>query len=194
MRDVNTRDLPAESQVMECSEVLTTIGAALTGFRNVMKTKIRASLSPDNQDTRNVADLTDALISNVGLNHTLQLYMRVAVLRWVAESYPQAVEKYWEKVDEVLETWRKDAANQQHLISCFNRVYEQDILKYGKPSDTTYTVHASNSAHAWVQQIDRYATQVSSAPGVRANKRRRTATTATINDAAEGEVAEDMAG
>ncbi|KAF8179171.1 hypothetical protein BJ912DRAFT_646907 [Pholiota molesta] len=161
MEDLNVADLPPEKGVLQVNEVLSSISNQLTSFRAVIKQKIQASLGAPNDKaapTRNVADLTHALIAHTAVPPTLQLWMRVAFLRHCLVTCPTA--DYWMAVDETLARARARSADSIELSNAFGRVYAEDVRQYGDPATTRHASVPLESRPGWLRTIDGHAMEV----------------------------------
>ncbi|KAJ3509006.1 hypothetical protein NLJ89_g5451 [Agrocybe chaxingu] len=179
MREHKVNDLPSEKRRRETSDILSTIGKTLTQCRNVTKAKIIASLDREkkgaDEGIRNIADLTAAIIGTTDVNPTLQLYMRVAFLRWIAINYPKVEDKYWDRVDLVLFQYRTSGKTALELTGTFNKMYRDDIAMFGNPADTHHKVTAPKDVADWLLNVDRFAaTVVADIAPPQGKKRKRT--------------------
>ncbi|KAJ6461208.1 hypothetical protein DFH09DRAFT_822518, partial [Mycena vulgaris] len=141
MRELHILELPNAKDVAHTDIVLKAIGGKLTYFRNVIKTKVKASLK-NQAATRNIAELTHAIISNLkcGIQPTLQLYMHIAFLRFCVVSYGAlSDEAFWPKVDKVMDTSLLPSVPPDMFVHrVLTDMYEDDKCKYGKPQDTNH--------------------------------------------------------
>ncbi|KAJ6600336.1 hypothetical protein DFH09DRAFT_901390 [Mycena vulgaris] len=164
MRELHILELPNAKDVAHTDIVLKAIGGKLTYFRNVIKTKVRLEpRSRTRQQRCNIAELTHAIISNLkcGIQPTLQLYMRIAFLRFCVVSYGAlSDEAFWPKVDEVMDTWRRAIGTEVEISQVLTDVYEDDKRKYGKPQDTNHTSVDISLLPPWQKTLANHAAKV----------------------------------
>ncbi|KAJ6628303.1 hypothetical protein B0H10DRAFT_2428881 [Mycena sp. CBHHK59/15] len=77
---------------------------------------------------------------------TLQLYIRLATIRFVMVNYPVFVgtDAFWLKVDDVLDKNSKQSAMQAELDVLYNCYYDDDMAEYGDPAKTAHQTVESN--------------------------------------------------
>ncbi|KAJ7202408.1 hypothetical protein GGX14DRAFT_399571 [Mycena pura] len=143
-----SRGLPNEKDAGHNNIVLRAVRDKLTYFRNVLKSKIKQSLK-NASSTRNIASLANAIISKLdGIEVTLQLYMRIAYLRFCMVNYGTlSDDAFWIKADQTLYAWQRAAGTQTELSQILSHVYHEDTVKYGKPEDTECTTLPSRGAN-----------------------------------------------
>ncbi|KZP11280.1 hypothetical protein FIBSPDRAFT_962383 [Athelia psychrophila] len=155
MRELHITELPPTKETGQVETVLTSIGSALTGMRNVLKTKITESLKLDSA-TRNIAALTNTVIGKSRVKATLQLYICLAFIRFHVVNYPDIEdEHFWVRVDQTLEEWRKDTTEVE-LNQTHNDMYLADKELYGDLSASEFRVTDISSIEGWQQDPDGY--------------------------------------
>ncbi|KAJ7198299.1 hypothetical protein GGX14DRAFT_573537 [Mycena pura] len=161
MREESVKGLPNEKDVGHNNIVLRALRDKLTYFRNILKSKIKQSLK-NGSSTRNIASLTNAIISKLdGIEPTLQLYMRIAYLRFCMINYGDlSDDAFWIKADQTLHAWQRAADTQTELSQILSHVYHEDTAMYGKPEDTEYTTVDLSSLAAWQVTLGRHAAKV----------------------------------
>ncbi|KAF8070146.1 hypothetical protein FPV67DRAFT_1623661 [Lyophyllum atratum] len=160
MRELNVRDLPPEKEVTHVKAILAVIKTTLTSFRNVVKDKIKASLEPDSP-TRNIADLTHAIVNNTPVKATAQHYIRIAFLRWHVLKYESLSDnEWWPRVDKTLDGWRSKLKDATEIAGAFNNMYQQDIQAYGDPANTSHTVIEPRDVVPWIKTVNTHAGNV----------------------------------
>jgi len=171
MNDLNVGGIPAEGDVIQVKELLSVIGTTLTAYRNTIKTKIIASLE-DGSKTRNIADLTHEIIKNTTVVATLQLYIRLAFLRWHIVTFRKSADT-WDEVDKTLVKWRKVATTEKDLTESFNMMYQEDKVTYGDPANTRHETTQPKNVPAWLKTIDSHSVKVLGAVASTGKKRKR---------------------
>ncbi|KAK7012708.1 hypothetical protein R3P38DRAFT_2549979 [Favolaschia claudopus] len=156
MRESNVPELPSEDQTVECEEVLSKISSKATQFRNVFKTNITCSLV-SGSELRNIAALTNKILSGTSIKATLEFYVRVAFLRWVMKAYPGLEDGFWLQVDICIHSNSKRCDSQKELDSFYNAIYQDDIKEYGDPAATSFkTVDLNTANSSWQAAVRRH--------------------------------------
>ncbi|KIJ92375.1 hypothetical protein K443DRAFT_13657 [Laccaria amethystina LaAM-08-1] len=126
MRSLNIGDMPPDKEVVRLDMLHKLIVKFLTDCCNTLKEKIKNSLAVDSS-TRNIADLTHAVISNTLIQPTLQHYMWMAFLHWCYVKYANKVQDdgWWLKVDESLENFCTELKDELKISQAFNSLYKQ---------------------------------------------------------------------
>ncbi|KAJ7227802.1 hypothetical protein C8J57DRAFT_1252331 [Mycena rebaudengoi] len=136
MREIGVAGIPSDAEVEARDIVLTAIRNKSISHRNVLKTKLKAS-TDKKSDMRNIAVLASKVAAGSKIQLTVQLYQRLAFLRFCLTSYPGlSDDDFWPKVDEVIDDYRRNRANKTELDQVFNEIYETDKTTYGDPADT----------------------------------------------------------
>ncbi|KAJ7302617.1 hypothetical protein DFH08DRAFT_977745 [Mycena albidolilacea] len=150
MRECNVKNLPEEDDIIAVGLVLALIRSKGTHYRNTFKTKVKASMAR-NSSMRNIATLSHKLLKDTGVKPTVQFYQRVAFIRWCLSNYPNLSEEdFWPKgVDNSIATFRHQHKTQEELDACFNTIYEDDKVEYGKPEDTDLTTVDFSTTPDW---------------------------------------------
>jgi len=173
MHELNVAGLPAEDQVARVKDVVKFIGSlVLTHYRNTIKAKIQSST--ENEDTRNIANLTHVLIAKTPVQPTLQHYIRFAFLRWIAKEYKDTPEdQWWVQVDNSLEMLRKNCKTEVELSQAFIDNYNDDKAAYGDPADTPHRVIMPNNVTPFLHTIGSYARKVQGKTVVKGKGKKR---------------------
>ncbi|KAJ7694477.1 hypothetical protein B0H14DRAFT_3530662 [Mycena olivaceomarginata] len=138
MRECNVKNLPEEDDIIAVGLVLALIRSKGTHYRNTFKTKVKASMAC-NSSMRNIATLSHKLLKDTGVKPTVQFYQCVAF-----------IEDFWPKgVDNSIATFRHQHKTQEELDVCFNTIYEDDKVEYGKPEDTDLTTVDFSTTPDW---------------------------------------------
>ncbi|KDR74878.1 hypothetical protein GALMADRAFT_249787 [Galerina marginata CBS 339.88] len=161
MQDLNVHSLPETNEVAQVRKVVQEIQTALTNFRSVIKSKLKASL-PVGSLTRNIGDLAHAIIGNNPIQVTLQHYIRFAFLRWAVEDTPTNVsdDDFWVTVDATINDIRTSCKTEAAIARCLTHKYEEDKLKYGDPAETAHVVSEPKDVQAWQTTVARHAGNV----------------------------------
>ncbi|KIK02141.1 hypothetical protein K443DRAFT_131972 [Laccaria amethystina LaAM-08-1] len=161
MRDLKVDDMPPIKEVARLNLLCKLIDKFLTDCHNAVKEKIKNSLSVDSP-TCNIADLTHAVISNTPVQPTLQLYMRMAFLRWCYVQYAHIVpdDGWWLMVDETIENFRTKLKDEYKISQTFNNLYQKDKLEYGNPADSSHQVIKPKDIVSWQSTVNMQAAQV----------------------------------
>ncbi|KII84494.1 hypothetical protein PLICRDRAFT_179322 [Plicaturopsis crispa FD-325 SS-3] len=170
LREINLAELPPDSEPGRTKLVLEIVTNQLTSFRNIIKSKVTESISPGCK-FRNLAALAHAVVGPTMVKPTLQLYIRLAFIRWHVVNYPKIEEEFWPKVDETLQKWRTDFTTRTELDSAFNQLYNADKVEYGDPALSEFSVIEARNVPDWQVTLSTHAKRVI-APS-KSRKRRR---------------------
>ncbi|EIW77679.1 hypothetical protein CONPUDRAFT_156867 [Coniophora puteana RWD-64-598 SS2] len=175
MRSLRVTSVPPEHENFQITSSQSAISTKLTHVRSRLK-GIVGSCSELGSEHANIADFAvqaQALCKRTKI--TVAMYIRLAFLRWVYNSYPQSKgDTYWQKVDECLKDMSKKCTNltlSQDMID----IYNNDVEKYGDPSSTSHNVVDSHSIDEWQTRLNTYAAKVQPETK-RGAKRTRTST------------------
>ncbi|KIM72049.1 hypothetical protein PILCRDRAFT_16488 [Piloderma croceum F 1598] len=114
--ELSIASLPPNKEAAQCKQVAAQIGKHLTTARNALKTQIKASV----KDETNLAVLASAIIGKSDIKPTVQLYMRLAFLRWHMLNFPNLpAEDWWFKVDDTLVKWRTKWTSEVQITNDF---------------------------------------------------------------------------
>ncbi|KAH6905395.1 hypothetical protein BKA70DRAFT_1292980 [Coprinopsis sp. MPI-PUGE-AT-0042] len=180
MRDLKVNGLPPSQQPSQIQVITSAVNSEFTYFRSTMKSKIIASLEPNSQ-TGNIANLTANLLSTTTIRPTLQLYLRVAFLRWAyldaekheTESGAPATEIYWEWVDKALLENLAEFPSKREMTEALNGIYKSDIKRWGSPALTHHQTVEPKDVEAWLSSVD--AAAAKTLPGKVSKKKRASA-------------------
>ncbi|KAL0954399.1 hypothetical protein HGRIS_003383 [Hohenbuehelia grisea] len=169
-------DLPAADEFGKMEAVKSIVGQCLIDFQSFIKAQLFESCTADS-DIHNVGDLTLTLIQSTQLQPTLQLFIRVAFLRWHVTQYPKLAENsWWPRVDTTLDnlrtTFRTEAdINNQLLIK-----YQNDKKQYGDPASSACRPVAVANISVWQRTIGLHAARCEKgqAGSVKRRKRKNT--------------------
>ncbi|KAF7365643.1 hypothetical protein MVEN_00437900 [Mycena venus] len=115
MRESNVAELPPDSDPVKVDLVVSKIGRQTTQAQNVTKSAVKTSLEPGSE-LENIAELAHKLISGTKIKATVQLYIRLAFIRFVMASYPGLTDDaFWLQVDECLDKNSKQCETQAEL-------------------------------------------------------------------------------
>ncbi|KAJ6575864.1 hypothetical protein B0H10DRAFT_1938765 [Mycena sp. CBHHK59/15] len=158
------KGLPEEDDTVAVDLVLAKIRDKGTHYRNVYKTKVKESMEKDSP-FENIAALSHKLIKSTNVKATVQLYQRVALIRWCLKEYPTVEDDdFWPKVDETIAKFRKDSNNQDELNLCFNTIYEDDKEAHGDPAKTDFKTVESEGVPGWQATLHKHARNVQPMP------------------------------
>ncbi|KAJ6612632.1 hypothetical protein B0H10DRAFT_2436903 [Mycena sp. CBHHK59/15] len=145
LRECNVAELPPNSEPLKVEVVLAKIGKQVTHIRNDTKAAVKQSLKRGS-DLENIANLAAKVIQGTKIKATLQLYIRLATIRFVMVNYPVFVgtDAFWLKVDDVLDKNSKQSATQAELDVLYNCYYDDDMAEYGDPAKTSHQTVESN--------------------------------------------------
>ncbi|KAJ7246687.1 hypothetical protein C8J57DRAFT_1523393 [Mycena rebaudengoi] len=140
MRECGIKDLPPDEDTAANELVLTETCNKATYFRNILKTKLKASTAKKS-DTRNIAELA------------AKLYQRLAFLRFCVVEYPALSEdEFWPKVDGIIDSYRKKC-NQAELNMLFTSFYDKDKAIYGDPATTEHQTVDIQTLVSWQKTV-----------------------------------------
>ncbi|KAJ2927580.1 hypothetical protein H1R20_g9519, partial [Candolleomyces eurysporus] len=160
MRALAIKDLPPQDDTHNTKLILKEIGLALTSSRSTVKSLISQSRSKSSS-LKNIASLVTAVVRDTQVPHTLQLYRRVAFLRWLMEAYPEnTASDWWIKVDEKLAKTYQELSSELEIDRLFDQVYEDDVAKFGDPRDIGAQFVEPAALPGWLQVVDQYSTHV----------------------------------
>ncbi|KAJ7096590.1 hypothetical protein B0H15DRAFT_946065 [Mycena belliarum] len=158
MRESNVADLPADEETAQCELVLSKIRDKGTNYRNILKTAVKASLEPDSE-TKNIGSLAHKLVSGTKIASTLQLYIRLAVIRFVMKTYLWLTEEtFWLKVDDLIEQYRRDCKTTDELDALNNLIYQEDIKQFDDPANSPHTT--SEAPGGWQAVVRKHSANV----------------------------------
>ncbi|PPQ75334.1 hypothetical protein CVT26_015187 [Gymnopilus dilepis] len=179
MGELNVHNLPDQSDSARVKKVLSEIGRVLTIYRSAMKNKLKASLEVDSS-TKNIADLTHALIGDTPVQPTLDHYIRFAFLRDClagdasAEDAPATAasdDQFWLMVDNTIEELRKACKTEKEIKDIFLLTFEEDKSKYGAPETSGRKAVEQQALPQWQKVV---AKCVKGVLGVKTAKKRKT--------------------
>ncbi|KAJ7745182.1 hypothetical protein DFH07DRAFT_963395 [Mycena maculata] len=108
---------------------------------------------------RNIAALSHRLIKGTPIKPTVQLYQRVALIRWCLKQYPELDdEDFWPKVDKTIAMFRKDQ-RQEQIDICFNTIYENNNAAYRDPATTNHKT-VDDAIPEWQKTLRKHANKV----------------------------------
>ncbi|KAJ7259292.1 hypothetical protein C8J57DRAFT_1515365 [Mycena rebaudengoi] len=137
MRECGIKDLPPDEDTAANELVLTETRNKATYFRNILKTKLKASTAKKS-DTRNIAELA------------AKLYQRLAFLRFCVVEYPALSEdEFWPKAE---------------LNVLFTSFYDKDKAIYGDPATTKHKTVDIQTLVSWQTTVLKHSEAVQPAP------------------------------
>ncbi|KAK0436127.1 hypothetical protein EV421DRAFT_1981861 [Armillaria borealis] len=153
MQANNTPDLPSKQDIIGKDKVIREINSALSDSRHWLKSKLSETLKKANPETDNIGAVTSRILGNSGIPVTLQLHMRVAVVRWHLSHFSHLVpKKFWPHVDDFLA--RSLEKGQQSYSTILNNMYSRDMDEYGNHDLAKFPVldllNESSSVDAWI--------------------------------------------
>ncbi|TRM55332.1 hypothetical protein BD626DRAFT_528174 [Schizophyllum amplum] len=155
MREANVSDLP-DASGSDDAELSSYIRGQLTTYRSQIKGKVFQSLDKQSP-LHNLADLTGAILhSESAAKVTLQMFMRVACLRWHAMKYPadDSEVDWWRAVDETL-AFNKKNLTQVNLERANKKYYDDDIAVTGKnPADSKVQAVDPSTVPKWIRKVN----------------------------------------
>ncbi|KAJ7902850.1 hypothetical protein B0H14DRAFT_3708320 [Mycena olivaceomarginata] len=165
MRECKVKSLPDDDDTTANDLVLARIREKCTHYRNVYKSRVKESTAKDSP-LRNIAALSHRLAKNSGIKATVQLYQRVALVRWCFVQYPDLEDdEFWPKaVDHTIDQFRKRSSNQEELNLCFNAIYEDDKKLYGDPAGTEFKSADIDQGPAWQVTLGKHARNIQVTP------------------------------
>ncbi|KAJ6611031.1 hypothetical protein B0H10DRAFT_1810418 [Mycena sp. CBHHK59/15] len=132
-------------------------------MRNIclISSQVIASLEPGSV-LENIADLTHKLIQGTTIQATLQLYIQVAFIRFIAVKYPWLSEDtFWLQVDEIIKDNSKQCETKEELDGLYNFIYQEDIKVHGDPADTEHrTAELNESSTSWQAVVRKHSKKV----------------------------------
>ncbi|KAF8224021.1 hypothetical protein L208DRAFT_1381219 [Tricholoma matsutake] len=96
-----------------------------------------------NSPTRNIAELTQAVLKKTTVPPMLQVYIHLAVLFWHFIQYPE---------------WMKLLNYGNHLT--FNNIYNEDKAKFGNPANTSHQATDPKHVPDWIIAVNNHASKV----------------------------------
>ncbi|PBK58315.1 hypothetical protein ARMSODRAFT_1018113 [Armillaria solidipes] len=138
LRDTKTKGLPAEDDVAGEETLLSEISKALGHNRHQVKEKLLLTVAlPSGNQQANIAVVTSKIIgASSQIPATLQLYMRLALVRSQLIKYPELeANKFWPQVDHVCAGFL--AKSKEKYTFALNGIYQQDLARFGEPEDVS---------------------------------------------------------
>ncbi|KZP29459.1 hypothetical protein FIBSPDRAFT_815986 [Athelia psychrophila] len=167
MRELEIAEIPPTKETGQVKILITSISSTLTGQRNVLKTKISDSLKPESP-TRNIAALANAVIGKSRIKPTLQLYIRLAFIRFHVVNYPSIEdENFWIRVDQTMEDWRSASLTAVEITQAYNNMYSADKELYGDPATSSFRVTDISLLEGWQLVMNTYSSSVAAGLGKR---------------------------
>ncbi|KAJ7176871.1 hypothetical protein C8R46DRAFT_45701 [Mycena filopes] len=165
MRECNLPDVPPEAETADVDLVLSRIREKGTHWRNVLKSLVKTSLEPKS-DLENIAALAHKLVQGGTIKATLQLYVRLAFIRFIMVEYPWLTEEtFWLKVDETIAENAKSCTESGELDQLYNLYYQQDIEAHGDPSNTPHqTADFNSTSTTWQTVVRRHSANIQPNP------------------------------
>ncbi|KAK0463304.1 hypothetical protein IW261DRAFT_1576020 [Armillaria novae-zelandiae] len=154
-----TSDLPSKQDIIGKEKVIKEINSALSDAHHWMKARLLDTLKKTGSTTGNIGAVTGKILGGSGILATLQLHMRVAVVRWHLVHFPSLLpKKFWPHVDDFLaQALEKGHSNYTMVL---NKMYKLDIAEYSTHDMAKFPVldllNASDRVDKWTATANIY--------------------------------------